>query len=99
MEAQAVMRTIKLTHWYPDMDEARTQALGEIDQRGFEIPVGLIWGLHDPSAPVVLGLKLLGWLAPKTPLACLHVLAKSGHYLFREQPRQFGMLVRTICLG
>jgi pimeloyl-ACP methyl ester carboxylesterase len=96
-EAQAVMRTIKLTHWYPDLDDARAEALAEIDHRGFEIPTGLIWGFNDPSAPVVLGSKLLGRLSPKTPQASLHVLAQSGHYSFREHPRRFGTLVRTIC--
>jgi 2-hydroxy-6-oxo-octa-2,4-dienoate hydrolase len=98
-EAQAVMRTIKVSHWYPDLEDARALALADIDKHGFEIPTGIIWGLHDPSAPVMLGVRLLSRLAPRTPQACLHVLAQSGHYSFREQPRIFGTLVRAICSG
>lgn len=99
IEAQSVMREIKLSQWYPDVDQARTDALAEIDSAGLSIPVGVIWGLNDPSAPPLLGIKLLERLCRHTPQAALHVVPQAGHYVFREQARRFASLVRAISTG
>jgi pimeloyl-ACP methyl ester carboxylesterase len=96
LEAQHVMREIKLSRWYPDVDAARDAALAGLERTGLASPTGLIWGLGDPSAPPVLGLKLLERFAARTPRTGLHVIARAGHYSFRERPREFAALVRLI---
>jgi pimeloyl-ACP methyl ester carboxylesterase len=99
LEAQQVMRSVRLESWEPDVERAREEALADIAERGFDIPVGVVWGLSDPSAPPLLGLRLLERLAPRTPHATLHVLAGAGHYSFRERPREFAALVNLVTRG
>ena len=83
----------------PDVDRAREEALNEIAERGFAVPVGVIWGFNDPSAPPLLGLKLLERLAQRTPRATLHIMARAGHYSFRSSPASSPRLSGTLPAG
>jgi pimeloyl-ACP methyl ester carboxylesterase len=99
IEAQRIMRSVRLELWEPSVERARAEALADMAERGFHIPVGVIWGMSDPSAPAVLGLRLLERLASRTPHSTLHVVAGAGHYCFREQPRAFAALVTLVTRG
>lgn len=96
-QARAVMSEIKLSRWYPDVEAARDRALAEIDAEGLSVPTLLVWGRNDPSAPPVLGVKLMSRIAPRTESCALHILDRAGHYVFRERREAFNDLVRMHC--
>jgi len=97
--AREIMATIRYDRWYPDVEAAREVALREVDERGFAVPTHLIWGRDDPSAPRLLGSKLLDRIAPRTATCTLSIVNRAGHYVFREQSGQFNALVRASCRG
>ncbi|MBE0435616.1 MAG: alpha/beta hydrolase [Methylomicrobium sp.] len=55
----------------------------------FSIPILLIWGQHDKSIPVEIGLQFKAML----PVAEWHMLDKSGHLPQLEQAECFNRAV------
>jgi pimeloyl-ACP methyl ester carboxylesterase len=99
-EADARMKTLAETAWYPTLNRARAEALRLIDERGLPVPTLSIWGMNDVSAPLRMhGVPLFERIAAKTPHAELHVINETGHYVMREQPTAFIRSVRGFCLG
>jgi pimeloyl-ACP methyl ester carboxylesterase len=93
------LRAVRDTVWEPSLDEARAGALAAIDEHGLPGPTLVIWGADDPSAPLPLAFALFERIAARTPETELHVLARAGHYSFREQPAAFERLVGAFCSG
>lgn len=84
--------------WMPSIIEMRKRNLAEIDERGIPFPTLVVWGAHDPSAPVPLAYALFGRIAALTDEAELHVLGRAGHYSYREHPEAFVRLLNAFCL-
>ncbi|MFI6906135.1 alpha/beta fold hydrolase [Nonomuraea sp. NPDC050394] len=55
---------------------------------GFQVPIMLIWGSHDPLSEVERGVALFDLLASTTAPLSLHVVNRAGHFVFRERPRE-----------
>ncbi len=83
--------------WMPSILAARAQALVDIDARGIDPPTLVIWAADDLSAPLPLAQALYARITPKTEVAELHVIARSGHYVFREQAEAFVRTVTGFC--
>jgi pimeloyl-ACP methyl ester carboxylesterase len=77
------------TVWNPSLEEARAATLADIDARGLPVPTLVVWAREDVSAPLPLAHALYDRIAGRTPEAELHVIAGSGHYVYREQPDAF----------
>lgn len=73
----------------PSLISARDDALRRIRDEGLRQPVLILWGRDDRSAAAVLGYRLYDAIAPRTPRADLHVVNRSGHYVFRDRPQAF----------
>ncbi|HEX4520626.1 MAG TPA: alpha/beta hydrolase [Gaiellaceae bacterium] len=85
--------------WVPTLEAARAHALSAIDAGGFAFPALVVWGANDVSAPLPLGQALFDRVAAATGEAELHVLARAGHYCFREHPEAFERLLAGFCAG
>ena len=85
--------------WAPSLEAARAHALAAIDAGAFTWPTLVVWGANDISAPLPLGQALFERIAAATDRAELHVLARAGHYCFREQPDAFERLITGFCEG
>jgi 2-hydroxy-6-oxonona-2,4-dienedioate hydrolase len=84
--------------WESGLDRLRRDALSRIDRDGMPVPVLVVWGRDDPSAPLPLGLDLFDRLSAESSEVQLHVINRAGHYAFREHPMTFNALVRAFCL-
>lgn len=73
----------------PSLAVAREQVLAAIDATGVSVPTTIMWGADDVSAPLPLALALFQRLARHGDHTELHILARAGHYCFREQPDAF----------
>jgi pimeloyl-ACP methyl ester carboxylesterase len=96
--AASRMKELRETTWMPSILPARAGALAEIDAHGLPVPVLVVWGADDPSAPLPLGLALHERIAARTAEADLLVLGRAGHYCFRERPRAFERALTAFCL-
>lgn len=97
--AQARMRAIGDVVWMRSLNDARSEVLRRIDQRGLSMPTLLIWAFNDVSATLHRhGMPLFERIAAKTPQAQILVINNSGHYVFREQPETVARAVRGFCL-
>jgi pimeloyl-ACP methyl ester carboxylesterase len=85
--------------WMPSILSARRQTLADLDERGLPVPTLVVWAADDLSAPLPLAYSLFERVRAKTEFAELHVIARSGHYVFREQPAAFTRIVAAFCGG
>jgi len=96
-EAERLARELRQTVWMPSILPVRARTLEEIDARGLPLPVLVVWGAGDPSAPLPLAYALFERIAARTPDAQLHVLGQAGHYCFRERAEAFERVLAAFC--
>jgi pimeloyl-ACP methyl ester carboxylesterase len=99
LAAEERVRALREAQWLPSVEATRARTLADVDARGVPVPTLVVWGADDPSAPLSLGLALFERLAARSAEVELHVLARAGHYCFREQPESFERALRAFCLG
>jgi pimeloyl-ACP methyl ester carboxylesterase len=57
-------------------------------------PTLISWGYDDPSAQIeVAGAATMELFLTAVPAASMHIMARAGHYCFRERPEQFAALL------
>ena len=98
-QAAGCIRVLRETIWMPSIEPVRARTLDEIDARGLPVPTLVIWGANDVSAPLPLALALFERIAARTAEADLHVLARAGHYCFRERPDAFERVLIGFCVA
>ena len=96
-EVQRKMKRIESTVWNPSIESKRTETIRLIESEGLQVPILVVWGANDPSAPLKLGLDLYNSIRRRTKNAQLHVFNHAGHYSFREHPSEFNALVSWFC--
>lgn len=96
-EAKARRDVLLDTVWLPSLQPARERTVAELAERGSPVPTLVVWGADDPSAPLPLGLRLFEVFGARTARAELHVVARAGHYVFREHPARFAEVVSGFC--
>ena len=97
-EGAELMKTLFMSTFQPSLDRTKAEALGALEAHGSPVPTLIIWGFNDPSAPLVLGHRLMEIVSAKTPQTEMHVLNQAGHYSFREQPEAFHQILSAFCL-
>jgi len=83
------LRALHDSLWQPDLAGHRAAAREGLRGAGLRQPALLLWGAHDPSAPVEMALPLYRLLVEGAPAAAFHAFGRAGHYVFREQPGAF----------
>lgn len=76
-------------HWLPSLQRVKQSTLDHLQTSGLTIPVLLVWGHDDRSAPVHLGYEFFRILAGKTDNCSMLVINRAGHQVFRDQPSTF----------
>lgn len=76
-----------------DVRKVKYETLDAIRDGRLDVPVLVIWGLNDNSAPVALGYDLFQEIATTVPRTQLHVFNHAGHYVYREHAKQLNRVV------
>jgi 2-hydroxy-6-oxonona-2,4-dienedioate hydrolase len=84
--------------WEAGLNRKRQETLDRIARSGIAVPVLVVWGRDDPSAPLPLGIELFDRVCAHSERAELHVINRAGHYVFREHPMVFNAALRSFCL-
>jgi pimeloyl-ACP methyl ester carboxylesterase len=83
----AKMKTLYESQYVPDFKAVRRGVLDAIAEGALvDLPMSVIWGYDDPSAPLTIGYALLDRLAPHIDWTEFHIINQSGHYPYREHP-------------
>jgi pimeloyl-ACP methyl ester carboxylesterase len=93
--ALAEMRGFIQRTFTPSFARQKEETLRWLDEGRLTMPVLMIWAQEDPLAPVELGHELFGIVAKSAPYARMYVFNRSGHFPYREHPREFNRLVST----
>ena len=98
-EAQERMKTLRDVPWLSSLNRKKKEVLLRIEEEGLSVPVLVLWGLNDRSAPLPLGHQIFERIASRTPLAEMHILNGAGHCSFRDQPEAFNRALQGFCQG
>ncbi len=93
--AREKMRTLGPSLFLPDVKKQRADTLAMMGQGRLKTPTLIVWGLDDPSAPVKLGMDLLGIVASAVERTQLHIFNAAGHYAFREHAQELNQLISS----
>ncbi|MBI2822858.1 MAG: alpha/beta hydrolase [Acidobacteria bacterium] len=96
-ECKEKARLTRVTY-LAEVRDLKNQTLGEIRAGRLKAPTLIIWGFNDPSAPLILGQRLMEVILPSVPRAGFHVFNRSGHYTFREHAQEVNRLVADFIL-
>lgn len=78
------------TPWW--IEEVKKETHAMIKAGRLKAPTLIIWGMHDPEAPLIIGIHTLDLVAPVTR-AEMHIFKEAGHSSFEELPRQVNRLL------
>jgi 2-hydroxy-6-oxonona-2,4-dienedioate hydrolase len=84
---------LKLKLFLPMLAKMKEETLGWIADRGMKRPTQIIWARNDKTAVMQRGRALFDIVAAKERRAYFHAINQSGHFVFREQPKQFNEIV------
>jgi pimeloyl-ACP methyl ester carboxylesterase len=93
------LQQLRESVWLPSLLPMRPATVAQIEATGIPVPTLVVWGADDPSAPLPLAHRLFEVIACRTEEAELHVLARAGHYAFRDRPDAFVRVVTAFCSG
>ncbi|MDW5593451.1 alpha/beta hydrolase [Conexibacter stalactiti] len=65
---------------------------------GFETPISIVWGAHDPLAPVEHGHGLFEVLSTTRAPLDFNVVTRCGHFPHRERPAEAARLIEPFAL-
>jgi pimeloyl-ACP methyl ester carboxylesterase len=80
-------------HWIPSLNRAKQDVLDRLGSTGLSVPVLVVWGKDDRSAPVELGHQFFEILAARTEDCAMYVINRAGHQVFRDRPEAFNNAV------
>ena len=79
--------------FFKTVDEVKKETLDMIRSGRLKQRTLVVWGSHDPSAPVPIAFRLFRLMSEAEVEVELHVFSRSGHCSFREHPDEFSRLV------
>lgn len=79
------------TPWW--VHDVKQETLAALARRELRMPVLLLWGLNDASAPPVLGLKLAQLLGTSSQALRVYMIGECGHSPHQEYPEEFTRIV------
>ena len=93
-EVLAKFDALGSTQFFPQFAKQREELIAWIENGGVQVPVLVVWGFNDPSAPLdTYGMDTLRLFAQRVPRTQMHVFNEAGHYVFREHPDEFVAVV------
>lgn len=92
-EAKKKMEHLLNRQFLPDAKKKKYETLDMIRDGRLKAPTLILWGLNDPSAPIVLGHQLFQHIAYAVPRTQFHVFNHAGHYVFREHARELDRVI------
>ncbi|MBI2361624.1 MAG: alpha/beta hydrolase [Deltaproteobacteria bacterium] len=98
-EARTRMEHLLQRQFVPDAKKKKYETLDMIRDGRLKAPTLVLWGLNDPSAPVILGHQLFQHVAYAVPRAQFHVFNRAGHYVFREHARELDRVIVDFVRG
>jgi 2-hydroxy-6-oxo-6-(2'-carboxyphenyl)-hexa-2,4-dienoate hydrolase len=78
-----------------DLQREKVETFDLIKTRGMGKPTLVIWSLNDPTATIERGQLLFRAIAEKERQAEMHIFNKSGHFVYREYPKEFNALLKS----
>jgi 2-hydroxy-6-oxo-6-(2'-carboxyphenyl)-hexa-2,4-dienoate hydrolase len=93
IEAKQRAGRLMVSQFLPDVQKRKYETLDMIRAGRLQAPTLVLWGLNDPSAPVVLGHELFQHVARAVPKSQFHVFNRAGHYVFREHAAEFNRVI------
>lgn len=86
---------VEKSSYAADLQREKVETFNLIRSRGMCKPVLVIWALNDPTATIERGQLLFKAIAEKEQQAEMHVFNKSGHFVYREYPKEFNALLKS----
>lgn len=82
------------TLFSPELARQRMESQRWIMERGIPCPTMVAWGWNDPTADPVNGRLLIEMLMQKQPQTEVRYFNRAGHFVFREHPRAFALMLK-----
>lgn len=79
-----------------DLGVARRQAFATARDRGFPVPIALVWAMADPLSGAEFGVGTLDYLRAAAPEVGLTLVPRCGHFPFREEPAAVARVVAAL---
>ncbi|MBI4493999.1 MAG: alpha/beta hydrolase [Chloroflexi bacterium] len=93
-EVAEKFRAVRHTQYYPLFARQGEELVAWIKAGGVQVPVLIVWGFNDPSAPLdSFGMNTLHLFAAHVPRTQMHIFNQAGHYSFREHPDELVAVV------
>lgn len=80
--------------FFPSLMKERARTHRFLLEQGLHCPTLVPWGLQDPTADPENGKLLIEMLMHKQPLTEARYFNRAGHFVFREQPAAFALMLR-----
>jgi pimeloyl-ACP methyl ester carboxylesterase len=79
--------------------QQKPQTLNQIVNGDLGKPTLVVWSVNDPTATIEQGFELFKLIAQGERRAQMHIFNRSGHFTYREHPRDFNEVLRTWVAG
>ena len=77
----------------PHLARQKRETLNWINDGRLRRPVHIVWGHNDRTATVERGIELFQMIERHEPRTTFNIVNQSGHFPYREQPKQFNALL------
>ncbi len=79
----------------PELARQRMESQKWILEKGIPCPTLVAWGWNDPTADPINGRLLIEMLMQKQEKTEVRYFNRAGHFVFREHPRAFALMLRN----
>lgn len=76
-----------------DLLRAKGEIFAYARDHGYDVPISLTWGMHDPLSEPPRAVELMNLLASTTAHLELNLVDRAGHFAHRERPEEFHRLL------
>jgi 2-hydroxy-6-oxonona-2,4-dienedioate hydrolase len=81
----------------PELSREKRETLQWLAEGRLQRPTQVVWGYDDRTATLERGIELFRSIAAHQRRTQFHVINRSGHFPFREQPQRFNALLSAFC--
>lgn len=83
----------------PEIARIRHLLWSACRNQGLQVPTQIVWASHDPATSIESGRVLFDAISGRQRVTQMHVINRSGHFPFREQPDAFHYIVASFADG
>lgn len=76
-----------------DLLRAKGEIFAYARDHGYDVPISLTWGMHDPLSEPARAVELMNLLATTSAHLELNLVDRAGHFAHRERPEEFVRLL------